>query len=198
MAAASRFGVPGPREDEAPLLLQVEDVFSIAGRGTVVTGTILRGVVKVGDRVELVGLRETVPTARVGGVEMFQRTLDRATVGDNVGVLLTELTKEQVERGMVLAKPGSIIATREFAAELRFENGFSGMESSSGASSALFELRGAHIKGEFAVATGSLRALPGESARVEVRLDRPIAIEPDVKLRLFEGTRTIAIGRVLE
>jgi len=189
--------VDSPDAPAGPFLMSVEDVFSISGRGTVATGPVERGTIAVGDQVELVGLRETSSLARLTGIEMFQRSLGRATAGDDIGVLLGDLPKEQVERGMVLAMPGTIAATKAFAAELRLESSYSRMPESAGDSRLSIQIRAALIKGEVSFANDQQRLLPGESARVTVRLERPIAILPNLQVRVFDGSRTLAVGRAL-
>jgi len=195
--------IPTPeREVDKPFLMAVEDVFSITGRGTVATGRIERGVVKVGETVELVGIRETRNTT-VTGVEMFQKTLDSGMAGDNVGVLLRGVQKEDIERGMVLAKPGSITPHTEFESEvyvLNKEEGgrhtpfFPGYKPQ-------FYVRTTDVTGSiesFTADDGSAAemVMPGDRIKMNVKLINPIAIEQGMRFAIREGGRTVGAGVV--
>ncbi|MEL6157620.1 MAG: elongation factor Tu [Cyanobacteria bacterium J06627_32] len=195
--------IPTPeREVDKPFLMAVEDVFSITGRGTVATGRIERGVVKVGETVELVGIRETRSTT-VTGVEMFQKTLDSGMAGDNVGVLLRGVQKEDIERGMVLAKPGSITPHTEFESEvyvLNKEEGgrhtpfFPGYKPQ-------FYVRTTDVTGSiesFTADDGSAAemVMPGDRIKMNVKLINPIAIEQGMRFAIREGGRTVGAGVV--
>ncbi|MEO1620670.1 MAG: elongation factor Tu [Cyanobacteria bacterium J06632_3] len=195
--------IPTPeREVDKPFLMAVEDVFSITGRGTVATGRIERGVVKVGETVELVGIRDTRSTT-VTGVEMFQKTLDSGMAGDNVGVLLRGVQKEDIERGMVLAKPGSITPHTEFESEvyvLNKEEGgrhtpfFPGYKPQ-------FYVRTTDVTGSiesFTADDGSAAemVMPGDRIKMNVKLINPIAIEQGMRFAIREGGRTVGAGVV--
>ena len=195
--------IPTPeREVDKPFLMAVEDVFSITGRGTVATGRIERGVVKVGETVELVGIKDTRSTT-VTGVEMFQKTLDSGMAGDNVGVLLRGVQKEDIERGMVLAKPGSITPHTEFESEvyvLNKEEGgrhtpfFPGYKPQ-------FYVRTTDVTGSiesFTADDGSAAemVMPGDRIKMNVKLINPIAIEQGMRFAIREGGRTVGAGVV--
>jgi elongation factor Tu len=195
--------IPTPeRETEKPFLMAVEDVFSITGRGTVATGRVERGVVKIGDTVELVGLRDT-KTTTVTGLEMFQKTLDESVAGDNVGILLRGVQKIDIERGMVLAKPGSITPHTKFEAQVyvltKEEGGrhtpfFPGYRPQ-------FYVRTTDVTGKIE----SFRAdddsatqmvMPGDRIKMIVELIQPIAIENGMRFAIREGGRTVGAGVV--
>jgi elongation factor Tu len=195
--------IPTPeRATDKPFLMAVEDVFSITGRGTVATGRVERGSVKIGDTVELVGLAETRSTT-VTGLEMFQKTLDESVAGDNVGVLLRGIQKEDIERGMVLAKPGSITPHTEFEAQVyvltKEEGGrhtpfFPGYRPQ-------FYVRTTDVTGKIE----SFRAdddsetqmvMPGDRIKMTVALIQPIAIEKGMRFAIREGGRTVGAGVV--
>ncbi|MGD1897846.1 MAG: elongation factor Tu [Phormidesmis sp.] len=195
--------IPTPeREVDKPFLMAVEDVFSITGRGTVATGRIERGVVKVGETVQLVGIKDTRDTT-VTGVEMFQKTLDSGMAGDNVGVLLRGVQKEDIERGMVLAKPGSITPHTEFESEvyvLNKEEGgrhtpfFPGYKPQ-------FYVRTTDVTGSiesFTADDGSAAemVMPGDRIKMNVKLINPIAIEQGMRFAIREGGRTVGAGVV--
>jgi elongation factor Tu len=202
MAAVDSY-IPTPARDiDKPFLMAVEDVFSITGRGTVATGRIERGKVKVQETVELVGIRDTRSTT-VTGVEMFQKTLDEGMAGDNVGVLLRGVQKEDIERGMVLAKPGSITPHTKFEAEvyvLKKEEGgrhtpfFPGYRPQ-------FYVRTTDVTGtisDFTADDGSAAemVMPGDRIKMTVELINPIAIEQGMRFAIREGGRTIGAGAV--
>ena len=190
--------VPTPvRELDKPFLMPVEDVFSIKGRGTVVTGRIERGVVKINDTIEIVGLKETKSTV-VTGVEMFRKQLDEGQAGDNVGVLLRGIEKDQVERGQVLAKPGSITPHTQFDAEiyvLKKEEGgrhtsfFSGYRPQ-------FYIRTTDVTGEISLPEGVEMVMPGDNANIKVKLIAPVAMEEGLRFAIREGGKTVGAGVV--
>lgn len=188
--------VPTPvRELDKPFLMPVEDVFSIKGRGTVVTGKIERGVVKVNEELEIVGLKPTQKTV-VTGVEMFRKMLDEGQAGDNVGLLLRGIEKDQVERGQVLAKPGSITPHTEFEAEVyilsKEEGGrhtpfFSGYRPQ-------FYIRTTDVTGEVTLAEGVEMVMPGDNAKMKVKLIQPVALEEGMRFAVREGGHTVGAG----
>jgi len=199
MAAVDSY-IPQPKRDiDKPYLMPLEDVFSIAGRGTVVTGRIERGVVKVGDEIEIVGIKPTQKTV-VTGVEMFRKLLDQGEAGDNVGVLLRGIKKEEVERGMVLAKPGSITPHTKFKAEayiLTKEEGgrhtpfFNGYRPQ-------FYFRTTDVTGVVKLAEGVEMVMPGDNMTCSVELITPIAMDQGLRFAIREGGRTVGAGVITE
>jgi elongation factor Tu len=195
MEAVDTF-IPEPvREVDKPFLLPVEDVFTISGRGTVVTGRAERGVIKVGDEVEIVGIRPTVKTVCTG-VEMFRKTLDQGQAGDNIGVLLRGTKREEVERGQVVAKPGSITPHRKFKAEayiLTKEEGgrhtpfFNGYRPQ-------FYFRTTDVTGVAALPEGVEMVMPGDNVSLTIELITPIAMEKELRFAIREGGRTVGAG----
>ncbi|NDV62630.1 elongation factor Tu [Puniceicoccales bacterium CK1056] len=192
--------IPAPeREIDKPFLMSVEDVFSITGRGTVATGRIERGIVKVGEEIEIVGLTDTRKSV-VTGVEMFRKLLNEGQAGDNVGVLLRGVAKDDVERGHVLAKPGSITPHTKGNAEIyvltKEEGGrhtpfFSGYRPQ-------FYFRTTDVTGILTLKEGVEMVMPGDNLSVEIALQKPIAMEPGQRFAIREGGRTIGAGRVTE
>jgi elongation factor Tu len=192
--------IPVPKRDiDKPYLMPIEDVFSIAGRGTVVTGRIERGVVKVSDEIEIVGIKPTQKTV-VTGVEMFRKLLDSGQAGDNVGVLLRGVKKEEVERGMVLAKPGSITPHTKFKAEayvLTKEEGgrhtpfFKGYRPQ-------FYFRTTDVTGVVTLAEGVEMVMPGDNMSCSVELITPIAMDKELRFAIREGGRTVGAGVITE
>ncbi|WP_411887887.1 EF-Tu/IF-2/RF-3 family GTPase, partial [Hydrocarboniphaga effusa] len=190
--------IPEPeRETDKPFLLPVEDVFSISGRGTVATGRIERGVVKVGETVEIVGIRPTATTT-ITGVEMFRKLLDQGQAGDNVGLLLRGTKKEDIERGQVLCKPGSIKPHSKFEGELyvltKEEGGrhtpfFKGYRPQ-------FYFRTTDVTGSVELPEGTEMVMPGDNIKVSVELINPIAMEEQVRFAIREGGRTVGAGVV--
>jgi elongation factor Tu len=188
--------IPEPvREIDKPFLLPVEDVFTISGRGTVVTGRAERGIVKVGDEVEVVGIRPTIKTVCTG-VEMFRKTLDQGQAGDNIGVLLRGTKREEVERGQVVAKPGSITPHRKFKAEayiLTKEEGgrhtpfFNGDRPQ-------FYFRTTDVTGVAALPEGVEMVMPGDNVSLTIELITPIAMEKELRFAIREGGRTVGAG----
>ncbi len=192
--------IPTPeRAKDKPFLMPIEDVFGIKGRGTVVTGRIERGIVKVGDEVEIVGIRETRKTV-VTGVEMFKKLLDQGEAGDNVGCLLRGVERDEVERGMVLAKPGSIRPLRKFAAEVyvlsKEEGGrhtpfFTGYRPQ-------FYIRTTDVTGDVKLPEGVEMVMPGDNVRMEIELITPVAIEEGLRFAIREGGRTVGAGVITQ
>jgi elongation factor Tu len=192
--------IPTPkRATDKPFLMPVEDVFSISGRGTVATGRIERGIVKVGEEIEIVGLKPTAKTV-VTGVEMFRKLLDEGQAGDNIGALLRGLKREEVERGQVLAKPGSITPHTKFKAEVyvltKEEGGrhtpfFNGYRPQ-------FYFRTTDVTGSVAMPAGVEMVMPGDNITVEVTLITPIAMEKELRFAIREGGRTVGAGVVAE
>jgi elongation factor Tu len=190
--------IPEPvRDIDKPFLMPIEDIFSIEGRGTVVTGRIERGVIKLNEEVEIVGLRPTQKTV-VTGVEMFQKTLDEGRAGDNVGVLLRGLKKEDVERGQVIAKPGSVTPHTEFEAEVyvlsKEEGGrhtpfFKGYKPQ-------FYIRTTDVTGEVILPEGVEMVMPGDTINLTVKLIAPVALEEKQRFAIREGGKTVGAGAV--
>jgi elongation factor Tu len=190
--------VPTPqRAVERPFLMPVEDVFTISGRGTVATGRVERGVVNVGDAVEIVGFRATQQTVATG-VEMFRKILDRGEAGDNIGVLLRGVKRDEIERGQVLAKPGSITPHTRFAAEVyvlsKDEGGrhtpfFQGYRPQ-------FYFRTTDVTGVVTLPAGTEMVMPGDNVAVQVELITPIALEKELRFAIREGGRTVGAGVV--
>jgi elongation factor Tu len=190
--------IPEPQRDtDKPFLMPIEDVFSISGRGTVVTGRIERGIVKVGEEVEIVGIKDT-QTTTVTGVEMFRKLLDEGQAGDNVGVLLRGTKREEVERGQVLAKPGSITPHTKFEAEVyvlsKEEGGrhtpfFNGYRPQ-------FYFRTTDVTGACDLPEGTEMVMPGDNVNMTVSLIAPIAMEEGLRFAIREGGRTVGAGVV--
>jgi len=197
MAAVDEY-IPQPdRPKDQPFLMPIEDVFSISGRGTVVTGRIERGIVKVGEEVEIVGIRDTTKTV-VTGVEMFRKLLDQGEAGDNVGCLLRGVEREGVERGQVLCKPGSIKPHKKFKAEayiLTKEEGgrhtpfFTNYRPQ-------FYFRTTDVTGIVHLPEGTEMVMPGDNVTVTVELITPIAMEEKLRFAIREGGRTVGAGVV--
>jgi elongation factor Tu len=197
MEAVDSYIPTPPRPVDQPFLMPIEDVFGIKGRGTVVTGRIERGLVKVGDTVEIVGIEATRTTV-VTGVEMFKKLLDQGEAGDNVGCLLRGVERTEVQRGQVLAKPGSIKPHTEFAAEVyvltKDEGGrhtpfFNGYRPQ-------FYLRTTDVTGEIQLPEGVEMVMPGDNIQMQVKLISPIAIEQGLRFAIREGGRTVGSGVV--
>ena len=190
--------IPEPvRELDKPFLMAIEDVFSIEGRGTVVTGRIDRGIIKVGEEVEIIGLKDTVKTT-VTGVEMFNKSLQQGQAGDNAGVLLRGTKKEDVHRGQILAKPGSVKPHTEFEAEVyilsKEEGGrhtpfFSGYKPQ-------FYVRTTDVTGEVTLKEGVEMVMPGDTVTFKVKLVSPIALEEQMRFAIREGGKTVGAGVV--
>lgn len=185
-----------PRDTEKPFMMPVEDVFSIKGRGTVVTGRMDRGIVKVGDAAEFVGLRDKTIKTTVTGVEMFHKLLDEGRAGDNLGLLVRGIDREEVERGMVIAKPGSITPQKKFLAEvyvLKKEEGgrhkafFNGYRPQ-------FYIRTMDVTGDIALPEGVEMVMPGDNVNLTVELIVPVALEQGSKFAIREGGLTVGAG----
>jgi elongation factor Tu len=197
MAEVDRY-IPQPtRDKDKPFLMPIEDVFSISGRGTVVTGRVERGVIKVGEEIEIVGLKPTAKTV-VTGVEMFRKLLDQGEAGDNIGALLRGIGREDVERGQVLAKPGSITPHTNFEAEayiLTKEEGgrhtpfFTNYRPQ-------FYFRTTDVTGVVSLPEGTEMVMPGDNARMTVELIQPIAMDEGLRFAIREGGRTVGAGVV--
>ncbi|KXK09081.1 MAG: Elongation factor Tu [Microgenomates bacterium OLB22] len=198
MAAVDSF-VPDPERDiDKPFLMPVEDVFTIKGRGTVVTGRVDRGVLKVNDEVEIIGLaKETVKTVTTG-IEMFRKTLDSGQAGDNVGLLLRGIEKDDVERGQVIAKPGSVTPHTEFEAEVYILNKEEGGRHSPFFTGyrPQFYIRTTDVTGEVELPAGVEMVMPGDNIKVNAKLIYPIALEEGTKFALREGGKTVGAGVV--
>ncbi|MDQ6960116.1 MAG: elongation factor Tu [Mariprofundaceae bacterium] len=192
--------IPTPKRPvDKPFLLPIEDVFSISGRGTVVTGRVEQGIVKVGDEVEIVGIKDTVKTT-VTGVEMFRKLLDQGQAGDNIGALIRGVERTDVERGQVLAKPGSITPHTTFKAEayiLTKEEGgrhtpfFNGYRPQ-------FYFRTTDVTGSVTLPSGTEMVMPGDNVSVDVELLTPIAMDKELRFAIREGGRTVGAGVVTE
>jgi elongation factor Tu len=190
--------IPEPKRAlDGTFLMPVEDVFSISGRGTVVTGRVERGIIKVGDEIEIVGLRPTTKTVCTG-VEMFRKLLDQGQAGDNVGILLRGTKREEVERGQVLAKPGSITPHTKFTAEIyvlsKDEGGrhtpfFNGYRPQ-------FYFRTTDVTGSIELPKGTEMVMPGDNISIEVQLIQPIAMEEGLRFAIREGGKTVGAGVV--
>jgi elongation factor Tu len=192
--------IPDPvRDVDKPFLMPIEDVFSISGRGTVVTGRVERGAITVGEEVEIVGFRPTTKTVCTG-VEMFRKTLDRGEAGDNVGLLLRGIKRDEVERGQVVAKPGSITPHTKFKAEvyvLKKEEGgrhtpfFPGYRPQ-------FYFRTTDVTGVVTLPEGVEMVMPGDNVNMEVHLIAPVALEKELRFAIREGGRTVGAGVVTD
>jgi elongation factor Tu len=193
--------IPTPERDfERPFMMAVEDVFSIKGRGTVVTGRVDRGTLKKGEEVEIVGLRDEIARTVVTGIEMFHQELDQAQAGDNAGILLRGITREEVERGMVLAKPKSITPHKSFMSEvyvLRKDEGgrhkafFTGYRPQ-------FYIRTMDVTGTIELAAGVEMVMPGDSVNLKVELITPVGLEKGSKFAIREGGLTVGAGVITE
>lgn len=198
MAAVDTY-IPTPvRDHDKPFLMPIEDVFSITGRGTVVTGRVERGMIKVGDVIDIIGMQETKQSTTVTGIEMFRKLLDRAEAGDNAGVLLRGTKKDDVERGMVLVKPGSVTPHKEFDCEVyvlsKEEGGrhtpfFKGYRPQ-------FYFRTTDVTGDIELPEGVEMIMPGDNTQFKVKLIQPIAMEQGLRFAIREGGRTVGAGVV--
>jgi elongation factor Tu len=199
MAAVDNYFPQPERDIEKPFLMPVEDVFSITGRGTVVTGRIEQGVVKVGDQVEIVGIRDTA-SSTVTGVEMFHKLLDRGEAGDNVGVLLRGIKKDDVERGQVLAKPRSITPHTQFEAQVYVLSKDEGGRHTPFFNNyrPQFYFRTTDVTGAVELPSGVEMVLPGDNTEMTVELIQPIAMEEGLRFAIREGGRTVGAGRVIK
>jgi len=191
--------IPTPqRETDKPFLMPIEDIFSITGRGTVATGRVERGVIKVGEPVEIIGMQEQKQTSTVTGVEMFRKLLDQGQAGDNVGLLLRGIDKEAVERGMVICKPGSVTPHKEFECEVyvlsKEEGGrhtpfFKGYRPQ-------FFFRTTDVTGDIELGEGVEMVMPGDNTSFTVKLIQPVAMEQGLRFAIREGGRTVGAGVV--
>jgi elongation factor Tu len=190
--------IPEPvRDTDKPFLMAIEDIFSIEGRGTVVTGRIDRGIIKINEDVEIIGLRDTQKTV-VTGIEMFNKQLDEGRAGDNAGVLLRGTKKDEVERGQVLAKPGSVNPHSEFEGEIyiltkeeggRHKPFFKGYKPQ-------FYIRTTDVTGEVELPAGTEMVMPGDTVTMKVKLITPVALEEKMRFAIREGGRTVGAGVV--
>ncbi len=200
MEAVDTFIPIPPREVDKPFLMPVEDVFSITGRGTVATGRIERGVINSGDDVDIIGMQEKSMKSTVTGVEMFRKILDRGEAGDNVGLLLRGVEKNDIRRGMVVAKPGSITPHTLFKAEIYvlkkeeggrhtpFHNKYRPQ----------FYLRTTDVTGEITLPEGREMVMPGDNVTISVELIQPVAMDKGLRFAIREGGRTVGAGQVIE
>lgn len=198
MAAVDEF-IPTPeRDNEKPFMMPVEDVFSITGRGTVATGRVERGQVKVGDVVEIIGLAEEAKSTTVTGVEMFRKLLDYAEAGDNIGALLRGIAREEIQRGQVLAKPGTITPHTEFKAEVYVLSKEEGGRHTPFFSNyrPQFYFRTTDVTGIVHLNEGTEMVMPGDNTEMNVELISPIAIEEGTRFSIREGGRTVGSGVV--
>ena len=192
--------IPTPVRDNAkPFLMPIEDVFTITGRGTVVTGRVERGSVKVGDAVEIIGIKET-QTSVVTGVEMFRKLLDYAEAGDNIGVLLRGINRDQVQRGQVLAKPKSVTPHHKFTAQVYVLSKDEGGRHTPFFSNyrPQFYFRTTDVTGVITLAEGTEMVMPGDNTTMTVELIHPIAMEQGTKFSIREGGRTVGAGSVVD
>jgi len=189
-----------PRPVDLPFLMSVEDVFSITGRGTVATGRIERGRIKVGEGIEIVGLMEAPLTSTVTGVEMFKKLLDEGEAGDNAGLLLRGIEKSQIRRGMVLCKPGSITPHTEFKGEVYVLSKEEGGRHTPFFNKyrPQFYFRTTDVTGECTLPEGTEMVMPGDNIGLTVKLIQPIAMEKGLKFAIREGGRTVGAGQVTE
>jgi elongation factor Tu len=191
--------IPEPTRDiDKPFLMPIEDVFTITGRGTVVTGRVEQGQVKIGDEVEIVGIHDKIEKTVVTGVEMFQKTLDSAQAGDNAGALLRGVKREEVERGQVLAKPSSITPHTDFDAEIYVLSKDEGGRHTPFFSKyrPQFYFRTTDVTGEITLPEGQEMVMPGDNTQMTVQLIQPIAMDEGLRFAVREGGRTVGAGVV--
>ena len=200
MAAVDEYIPIPPRDNQKPFLMPVEDVFSITGRGTVLTGRIETGVIHVGDPVEIIGLGEKAITSTCTGVEMFRKLLDQGEAGDNVGLLLRGIDKNEVKRGMVICHPGQIKPHSKFKAEVYilkkeeggrhtpFHNHYRPQ----------FYIRTLDVTGEITLPEGTEMVMPGDNVTIEVELIYPVACNVGLRFAIREGGRTVGAGQITE
>jgi elongation factor Tu len=199
MEAVDRY-IPEPeRITDRPFLMPVEDVFTITGRGTVATGRVEQGTIKVGEQVEIVGIRPKIQTTVVTGVEMFRKLLDQGQAGDNIGVLLRGTRRDEIERGQVLAKPGSITPHTEFTAQVYVLSKEEGGRHTPFFNNyrPQFYFRTTDVTGEVALPEGTEMAMPGDNTEMIVKLIAPIAMAEGLRFAIREGGRTVGAGRVI-
>jgi len=193
--------VPEPeRVVDRPFLMPVEDVFTITGRGTVATGRVEQGTVKVGEDVEIVGIRPKITKTVVTGVEMFRKLLDQGQAGDNIGVLLRGTRRDEIERGQVLAKPGSITPHTEFTAQVYVLSKEEGGRHTPFFNNyrPQFYFRTTDVTGEVSLPEGTEMAMPGDNTEMQVKLIQPIAMTEGLRFAIREGGRTVGAGRVIK
>ncbi|HXD02349.1 MAG TPA: EF-Tu/IF-2/RF-3 family GTPase, partial [Novosphingobium sp.] len=197
MKAVDEFIPQPPRPTDKPFLMPVEDVFSISGRGTVVTGRVETGIVKVGEEVEIVGLKDTQKTV-VTGVEMFRKLLDQGEAGDNIGALVRGIKREEVERGQVLCKPGSVKPHTEFSAEVYVLSKDEGGRHTPFFANyrPQFYFRTTDVTGEVVLPEGTEMVMPGDNLTLAVKLIAPIAMDEGLRFAIREGGRTVGSGVV--
>ena len=193
--------IPDPvRDNDKPFLMPVEDVFTISGRGTVATGRVERGMLKLNDPVEIVGIKEETQTSVATGIEMFRKTMDFAEAGDNIGVLLRGIDRTAIERGQVVAKPGTVTCHRKFTAQVyvltKDEGGrhtpfFNNYRPQ-------FFFRTTDVTGVITLPEGTEMCMPGDNVEMDVELIEPIAIEKGLRFAIREGGRTVGSGVVIE
>jgi len=200
MAAVDSYIPIPPRPVDMPFLMSVEDVFSITGRGTVATGRIERGIIKVGEAVEIVGLMETALTSTCTGVEMFKKLLDEGQAGDNAGLLLRGIEKKDIRRGMVICKPKSITPHTEFKGEVYVLSKDEGGRHTPFFNKyrPQFYFRTTDVTGEVVLPEGTEMVMPGDNVSITVKLIQPIAMEKGLKFAIREGGRTVGAGQVTE
>jgi elongation factor Tu len=189
-----------PRPIDQPFLMSVEDVFSITGRGTVATGRIERGIIKVGEAVEIVGLMDTPMSSTVTGVEMFKKLLDQGQAGDNAGLLLRGIEKKDIRRGMVICAPKSITPHTDFKAEVYVLSKEEGGRHTPFFNKyrPQFYFRTTDVTGECSLPEGTEMVMPGDNVSITVKLIQPIAMEKGLKFAIREGGRTVGAGQVTE
>ncbi len=199
MAAVDDFITEPPRDIDKPFLMPIEDVFTITGRGTVVTGRVERGIVKINEEIEIVGIKATTKTTCTG-VEMFRKLLDEGRAGDNIGALLRGTKKEEVERGQVLAKPGSITPHTNFEAQVYILTKEEGGRHTPffGNYRPQFYFRTTDITGMIQLPEGTEMVMPGDNTEMTVELINPIAMEEGLRFAIREGGRTVGAGRVIK
>src|SRR6185436_4670187 len=188
-----------PRPTDKPFLMPIEDVFSISGRGTVVTGRVETGIVKVGEEVEIVGIKDTQKTV-VTGVEMFRKLLDQGQAGDNIGALIRGIGREEVERGQVLCKPGSIKPHTDFSAEVYVLSKDEGGRHTPFFANyrPQFYFRTTDVTGEVVLPEGTEMVMPGDNVALGIKLIAPIAMDQGLRFAIREGGRTVGAGVVAE
>ena len=198
MAAVDEYIPTPPRDTEKPFMMPVEDVFSITGRGTVATGRVERGVVKVGDVVDIIGIVEEPKATTVTGVEMFRKLLDYAEAGDNIGALLRGVAREDIQRGQVLAKPGTIIPHTKFTSEVYVLSKEEGGRHTPFFSNyrPQFYFRTTDVTGVIELPEGVEMVMPGDNIEMTIDLIAPIALEEGTKFSIREGGRTVGAGVV--
>jgi elongation factor Tu len=200
MAAVDEY-IPEPERDTAkPFLMPIEDVFTITGRGTVVTGRVEQGVLKLGEEIEIVGIAEKTEKTVVTGIEMFRKMLDEAQAGDNAGILLRGTKKEDVQRGQVLAKPGSVTPHNKFSAQVYILSKDEGGRHTPFFSNyrPQFYFRTTDVTGSIKLPAGTEMVMPGDNTEMEVELGQPVAMDEGLRFAIREGGRTVGAGRVVK